>query len=60
MDAERDQLQLAKYLPHPLFVIFSETRAYAKVYGKLFYYVLYFSHIRDCDLYRFFNCDAYS
>ena len=46
MDAERDQLQLAKYLPHPLFVIFSETRAYAKVYGKLFYYVLYFSHIR--------------
>ena len=34
MDDERDQLELAKYLPHPLFVIFSETRAYAKVYGE--------------------------
>jgi hypothetical protein len=36
MDDERDQLELAKYLPHPLFVIFSETRAYAKVYGEFF------------------------
>jgi len=48
MDAERDQLLLAKYLPHPLFVIFSETRAYAKVYGKSFAY--FCDSLKICQL----------
>jgi THO complex subunit 5 len=30
LDQERDQLDLAKYLPAPLFILFSETRAFAK------------------------------
>ncbi len=38
MDEDREQLQLSKYLPHPLFVIFSETRAYAQVYGNFYCY----------------------
>lgn len=32
MDDERDQCENAKYLPHPLFVIYSESKAYAKVF----------------------------
>ena len=33
-DEERDQLEMSKFLPHALFVVFNETRAYAKVFGK--------------------------
>lgn len=33
LDEERDQLGLAKYLPHPLFIIFSETRAFSQASG---------------------------
>ena len=36
LDEERDQLELAKFLPHALFVVFNETRAYAKVFGNWF------------------------
>ena len=30
LDEEREQLEMAKYLPQPLFLLFSETRAFAK------------------------------
>ena len=33
---EKDQLELAKYLPAPLFTLFSETRAYSQACGKFF------------------------
>ena len=33
---KRDQLELAKYLPAPLFTLFSETRAYSQACGKYF------------------------
>ena len=33
---KRDQLELAKYLPAPLFTLFSETRAYSQACGKHF------------------------
>ena len=36
LNEERDQMDKAKYLPRPLFVLFSETRAYGKACGKCF------------------------
>ena len=35
LNEERDQMEKAKYLPRPLFVMFSETRAYGQACGKI-------------------------
>ena len=43
---EKDQLELAKYLPAPLFTLFSETRAYSQACGK-FFDTFYFFLIRE-------------
>ena len=34
LNHQRDQLELAKYLPPALFILFSETRAYSQACGK--------------------------
>ena len=51
INRERDQLELAKYLPPPLFVVFSETRAYAQACGK--YLILHTVLIK-------INCPGYN
>ena len=40
---KRDQLELAKYLPAPLFTLFSETRAYSQACGK--HFVIFFPNL---------------
>ena len=40
LDEERDQLAMARHLPPPLFVLFSEMRAYGHACGKINNYLL--------------------